>query len=273
MQTQSRSRLFWFWPLVLIGIGVLLLLDNFLLLDINVMAYWPVLLVVAGFQLLLRGDIALSWRSQTFGITRGSVEAGNIEIESGEVDVQLRALRKPGRLIAGQYTAHSRPSLRVRNNQAMLQMRRGQTWWLSMADWDIGLAHDLPWDLLVSSYLGQLEMDLRGLVINRAYIASGIGNVSIACPSRASGPIFARSTFGDVRISIPADLPATITIKQAPFARVHINRARFDEIAPGVFRTRDGSDDPISSELAPTGAAPTALNLTASTTFGAIYIA
>ncbi len=256
------KRILWLWPFVLIIGGALLLLGNFLLIDLDVSAYWPLVLVLLGIQLLARGDIGLGWSDHTFGITRGSVQSASLEVESGELDVQLRALRKPGRLIAGQYTARSRPALTVRNNHATLKMQRGHTWWMSLADWDLGIAQDLPWELLVSAFLGRLDVDLRGLDITRAYIASGLGHVSVACPIRTDGPIVARSTLGDVRISIPDRSQAIITVKTGPFGRLRINPNRFREVEPGVYTNLPDGDpgDQVSLEV------------TASTVFGSVSI-
>jgi hypothetical protein len=265
MESQPK-RTPWLWPILLMIGGVILLLKNFLLVNFDVRPFWPILLVALGIQLLVRGDVAPSWQAHTFGITRGSVQSGSIEIESGELDVQLRALRKPGRLIAGQYTARSRPALTVRNNHATLRMQRGQTWWLSLADWDVGLAHDLPWGVLVSSHLGRLEVDLRGLVIDRAYVSSGLGSVTIACPDRASGLVFARSTFGDVRLTIPPHSRAIIRVNSSPFGRVRVDATRFELAEPGVYATvwRDGQGEAAGE--------PVDLDMVASTVFGSIYI-
>ncbi len=253
----------WLWPLVLMAGGVLLLLERFMLIDVNLTPYWPVVLVVLGLQLLWRGDIAPSWQAHTFGITRGSVQSGSVEIESGELDVQLRVLRKPGRLIAGQYTARSRPDLTVRNNHATLRMQRGQTWWLSLADWDAGLAPDLPWEILVSSTLGRLELDLRGLLVERAYASSGLGHVNVTCPEHAAGVVFARSTFGDVRVTVPPGSRAHVTIQPSVFGRVRVDSTRFQADGPGVYSTRDaasGDDQAIDLEII------------AHTLFGSIYL-
>ena len=256
------KRTLWLWPPILIVGGVFLLLKNFLLIEFDVAPYWPVLLVALGLQLLIRGDIAPGWQSHTFGITRGSVQSGSIEIESGEVDVQLRNLHKSGRLIAGQYTARSRPGLVVRNNRATLRMQRGQTWWLSLADWDVGLAQDLPWEILVSSYLGRLEVDLRGLQIDRAYVSSGLGSVHVACPDQANGPVYARSTFGDVRLTVPEGSRAVIQISQSPFGRVRVNPTRFEQIEPGVYATTHQAGDSSAPDL----------TILTSTIFGSVYI-
>lgn len=218
-RSQLRQTPF-LWPVLIVIIGILLLLDNYLLLSLDVLNFWPILLIFLGLQLLWRGDFALSWQAQTFGITRGSVQSGIVEISSGEVDVKLKALTKPGRLAAGQYTARSRPNLNVRNNRAALTLRRGNTWLFSMADWDVNLAPDLPWAILVSSHLGHLELDLRGMDISRSYIASGFGDLRIVAPDRPAGPLLGRSTFGDVRLSIPEHVPAIIYVQSGPFCRV-----------------------------------------------------
>src|SRR5215468_9092119 len=163
-------------PLLLLVVGVVLLLKNFLFLvqfdqlkGVDVTRYWPVLLILLGVQLLIRGDIGLTWQGQSFGITRGSVQTASLEVSSGELDVKLRALRREGRLIAGQYTGRSRPDLVVRGDHARLKMQRGQTWPFSLADWEIGLAKDLPWDLLISAHLGELDIDMRGLQISQGH--------------------------------------------------------------------------------------------------------
>ena len=275
MDSQPK-RAPWLWPLLLTVGSVMLLLHNFLLIDFDVAPYWPVLLVALGIQLLLRGDIGPSWQAHTFGITRGSVQSASIEIESGELDVQVRALRKPGRLTAGQYTARSRPSLTVRNNHATLRMERGQTWWLSLADWDVGLANDLPWNVLASSYLGQMDVDLRGLIVDRAYVSSGLGNVEVACPPEAEGTIFARSTFGDVRLAVPTRSRAMITIKTGPFGRTRVNPDHFEQIGPGVYVTSESNPDTLTipdQDDDPHEDDPVYdLTIVVGTVFGSIYI-
>jgi hypothetical protein len=245
-------------PLLLVVVGVLLLLKNFLLIQtIDILQYWPVLLVLAGVQLLLRGDLGITWQAQTFGITRGSVQTASLEANSGELDVKVRALRREGRLIAGQYTGRSRPSLTVLNDHAHLIMQRGQTWPFSQADWEIGLAKDLSWTLLVSTYLGELDVDLRGLKIDQGYFGSGIGDVRVIVTDvadEACGDVRAVSTFGNVTLVIPPEVQAIIRVAQKPMARLQIDESRFLMLEPGVFATlgHEQSKAPINVELAST---------------------
>lgn len=217
------------WPLLLVATGALLLLDNFLLIEIDLQSIYPIALILLGLQLLWRGDIAPSWQAQTFGITRGNVEEGLLEVSSGELDVRLKASSRPDRLIEGQYTARSRPSLRVRNNRATLKMQRGTTWLLSLADWRINVSPDLPWSILVSTYLGQLDIDLRGLQIEHGYIASGIGDIRLICSDTLAGEIEVRSNLGDVRLAIPEGIPAILRVDAGPLSRIIRHSKRYLE--------------------------------------------
>ncbi len=246
-------------PLVLVAIGVYLLLRNFLLVEnLDLLKYWPVLLILLGLQLLLRGDIGITWQSQTFGITRGSVQTASLETSSGEIDVKVRALRREGRLIAGQYAGRSRPGLTVRGDHARLFMQRGQTWPFSQADWEIGLAKDLPWSLLISAHLGEIDVDLRGLQIDQANLASGIGDVRVIAsdlPGEATpGDIRACSTFGNVTLVIPPQVEAVIKVQHKAMSRLQIDEARFLMLEPGIYATLgyEQSSLPMTVELAST---------------------
>lgn len=249
------------WPILLVIAGVLLLLHNYLLIDLNVWEYWPLILVLVGLQLLWRGDIAPSWQAQTFGITRGSVQDGLLEISSGEIDVKVEALQESGRLVAGQYTARSRPSLSVRNNRVTLSMQRGQTWFFSLADWEVSLAADLPWTMLASAHLGQIDVDMRRLIVKRGYFASGIGNVRLVCSERGGGSLIARSTFGDVRLAIPPQVPAIIHVEASPLVRVIRHSRQYRELPDRTV---------VTTAYHETDAPP--LEITVSSTFGNIHL-
>ncbi len=240
MRSRSgRLSLFMFIPpMLLIAVGVVLLLRNFGLIEnVDVLRYWPVLLILGGLQVLTRGDVGLSWQTQTFGITRGTVQSAILESSSAELDVKIRALRREGRLIAGQYTGRSRPGLAVRGEQARLYLNRGQTWPFSGADWEIGLAKDLPWSLALTAHLGELDVDLRGLTVRRADLATGFGDVRLVLSEQISEGVRARSTLGNVVLSVPRDMEAMIRVAARPLGRLQIDEARFLMIEPGLYAT------------------------------------
>lgn len=232
----------WLWPLGMTLVGVVLLLHNFLLLEsFNVTALWPLLLVVAGAWILLRGDLTPGDEGRTFGITRGSVESAALEINSGEVDVNIRPLQREGRLIAGQYAAFARPALRVDGTHTHLLLNRAATPWLSFADWEMALAGDLPWEILVSTYLGRVNVDAAGLILERAVVATGFGDIRLICPAEAFTPLELRSTLGNIHLITPVGCRSQVTLAGGRLFGIHVDPNRYDEIAPGVFMAR-GSD-------------------------------
>jgi len=236
--TGSRGP--WLWPLALAAVGVVLLLDNFLLLEgFNPARLWPLLLVIAGAQLLLRGDLLPDWDSKTFGVTRGSVEAATLEINAGPIDVQVRALQREGRLIAGQYAAQSRPQMSVSGTRAFICMDRSAVPWLSFTDWEMGLARDLPWQIFVSTHLGQVNLDLSGLIVEEAVVGTGLGDIRLVCPQEALGPLRLRSALGEIHVITPHGCPAVIYTKAARFFKVYADPNRYEETEPGVFVARD----------------------------------
>ena len=257
-----RSRGPWLWPLMLAAIGVILLLDNFLLLgDFDPTLLWPLILVIVGAQILLRGDILPGTQHQTFGVTRGSVEAAALEISSGEIDVRVRSLQREGRLIAGQYAAQSRPQMAVEDTQAHILMTRAATPWLSFSDWEVGLARDLPWEIFVTTHLGQVNLDLSEIILQDAVIATGFGDVRFICPFEALGTVALRSTLGTIQVVTPVGYRARIMVAPGPFFGIHVDEQRYYQVEPNVYLSLDAPDDAPLVEISISG------------TFGDTYLA
>lgn len=230
-------------PLFLVVVAGLLLLSNFLLLgDFNIVDLWPLLLVVIGAYMLVRGDFVVSDDSYQFRLTRGSVESATVEINSGEIDVYIGAAPKgnPDRLILGQYAPQSRPALDVEeDNHANLRFARHQTPWLSFADWDLSLSRDLPWQIVASTYVGQVTADMSNLIIQNALFATGMSDIQVVLPREAFETIYARSLAGTIKVTVPSGIHARITIEGGRFFGVSLDENRFNEVEPGVFVTRN----------------------------------
>lgn len=241
-QGSSKKRGPWLWPLALAIIGIGLLLNNFLLLgDFNLLNLWPLSLVIIGAQVLLRGDFAPSWDSRTFGITRGSVESATLEISSGEIDTYLSALPATSqeRLIAGQFAVQARPNLKVQNLHAHLQFKRADTPWLTFADWEIGLARDLPWNIFATAYLGNIYLDLENLIIEKAAIYSGIGDIRLTLPLESFDVIRLRATLGNIYLRAPIGVRAHIHIQSGRFVQSYIDENRYQHVGDNVYLTQD----------------------------------
>ncbi|MCB9452110.1 MAG: hypothetical protein H6672_11775 [Anaerolineaceae bacterium] len=239
----KSSRGPWLWPLGMALVGIVLLLNNFLLVgDFNVVALWPLLLVVVGAWILLRGDLTPGEGGRTFGITRGSVESATLEVSSGEIDVQIQSLQREGRLIAGQYAAFSRPGLRVNGTHTHLMLHRGATPWLSFADWEMALAADLPWQVLLSTHLGRVNMDASGLILQEAIVATGLGDIRFICPPESFSVLFLCSALGNIHLITPVGYRTQIAASGSRLFGVHADPNRYETVAPGVFVSRDADE-------------------------------
>lgn len=230
--------------LALVALGIVLLLNNFLLLtNFNVAALSPLLLVLLGAAILLRGDLLPGTDARSFGITRGSVESATLEISAGEIDVIAQPFQREGRLIAGQYALNSRPLLDVQDNHATLRMDRSATPWLSFANWSLNLARDLPWSIFATSHVGQAQFDLSGLIVQSAVIATGIGDIRLTCPQEAIEPIVLRSAVGNIHLLSPYGSSVRVTVSGSRLFHVHVDANRYEAQSPGVYAAREPAAD------------------------------
>jgi len=234
------------WPLILVVIGGFLLLSNFFLLgEVQLLDLWPLILVVFGAWLLLRGDIVPSEDFRTFGITRGNIESATLEINSGEIDVQLRALQSQSaeRLIAGQYAQNARPQLEHSDVHVHLKMERNATPWLAFADWEMGLSPDLPWQVVMSSYLGQITADFSQIMTQNALISTGMGDIHLTAAPEAFESLYVRSILGNINVLTPMGYRVRVTVEGGRFFGVHVDESRYQEVDPGVYLSRDADMD------------------------------
>lgn len=248
---RSKQRIPWLWSVLLIVTGLVLLLDNFLLLgDFNAITLLPLVLVIAGAQILLRGDLVVSTESRRFGITRGSVESGTLEISSAEIDVDVRALHPDWRLrdgqhalIAGEYASGSRPQLDMVESHTHIKMMRWKTPILASVDWKVGVASDLPWQVLISTHIGQVNVDLANVIINDAVIATGFGDIRLVSPFEAFSDLHVYSTLGNIHIITPEGYNTQIIIPGSRLFRVNSDEERYENVEPGVYVARHADDD------------------------------
>ncbi|MBK9125052.1 MAG: hypothetical protein IPM16_18295 [Chloroflexi bacterium] len=230
-------------PLLVAALGVALLLENFLLLgDFRVSALLPLVLVALGAWILIRGDLGTR-TARTFGITRGSVQSGTLEISAGEVDVIVGGSARDGRLVEGQFARNSRPSLDVEDTHAHLQFLRSRTPWLSFADWQMRLADDLPWDVLISTSIGQINADLGGLIVQGVTLATGVGDIRLVSPSEAFDPVRVRSAAGDIHVIVPEGQAARVHVKPTRLFRVQVNETRYRVLEPGIYEAIKANDE------------------------------
>jgi hypothetical protein len=164
-------------------------------------------------------------------------------------------------LIAGQFAAQARPQMGVQDAHAYLKMDRAMTPWLSFADWEVGLARDLPWQIFVSTNVGQVNLDLSDVIVQDAIVATGVGDIRLVCPREAFGTLVVRSALGSVQWVTPHGVHARIHVSSGRLFGVHVDDNRYAQIEPGVYAAHDAELDAPVIEVEISG------------TFGDAYLA
>jgi hypothetical protein len=241
-----RSPAMGLLPLLIAGLGIFLLLVNFLLLPpVNLIALSPLLLVILGAVMLVNGDVSAARSSHAFGITRGSVQSATLEISAGEVDVSIGSLPASvsDRLIAGQYALDARPALALEGTHANLALRRNVLGLPTTLEWDLGLAQDLPWDVFLSTNIGQAEVDLSELVIHHAELNTGLGTIRLVLPREALDEIVVRSQAGIVQVIAPHG--AYVAVHLPTGRRLmdrHVDESRYVALQEDLYVTGAASE-------------------------------
>lgn len=221
------------------AIGGLLLLHGLLFLeDFSLVSLSPLLLVFLGAQVLLRGDLVPSTNARTFGITRGNVESATLTMNSGEIDVRLRAFppEMNERLVIGQYASQARPELALDGTHAYLTFDRAKTSWFTFADWDIGLSPAMPWSLLLSASFGQLDVDLAEVIVQDVRVYAGVGDVRIVAPRECLGDgVQVRTTLGNIQWLTPNGYRVEVYVQEGRFSKAHVDPTRYERLENGAW--------------------------------------
>jgi len=120
-----------------------------------------------------------------------------------------------------------------------LVMNRAATPWFSLSNWELGLARDLPWELFISTHLGQINLDLADVIVKQAVLASGIGDIRVIAPPEVLETIQIRSTLGNIHLITPIGYRTRITVKQGRFFDVHADENRYEQFESQTFVALD----------------------------------
>ena len=121
----------------------------------------------------------------------------------------------------------------------------------------------------VTTHLGQVQLDLSGLIVQRAVIATGFGDIRVVSPEEALEPLHLRSTLGNVHLIVPPGSNVRITASGSSLFHVHADETRYEAQPQGgsrygaqaVYVTRDPHAESPLIEISVSG------------TFGDAYLA
>jgi hypothetical protein len=248
---MHRHRFFTtFWAAVLILIGVLLLLRNFGILNVNVWGVvWPVMLVAAGVWILwgvTRERPAPEVREVTIPL-EGATQA-RLHIRHGAGRIKMGAALVPDALVTGTFSGGLDYQTHREGDTLVVDMRvpdQGMHWappWNwgpgGALDWSFDLSRDVELALRFDTGAGEARLDLTDLRVSRVELKTGASSTTLLAPANAgSTRVDVEGGAAAVNIRVPAGVAARIHA-QGGIAGITVDRDRFPRV-DDVYQSPD----------------------------------
>jgi hypothetical protein len=241
----------WLWAVILILLGVLLLLNNLGILNVDVWGLiGPLFLIGVGLSILW--SVLFGWPSveaEEVTIPLQGVTEARIHIEHGAGRLRVGAGADPGHLVTGTFTGGLEHRARHEGQRLSVEMcvspgafpaiffpwrwGPGRT-----LDWTFGLSREIPLALYFETGAGEARLDLTDLQVTDLRLQTGASSTNLTLPSQA-GHSRAKIEAGAaaVTVRVPSGVAARIQT-EAGLASITVNRDRFPREG-GVYRSPD----------------------------------
>jgi len=230
-----------FWPLILVLLGLEIIVGR-APAWVSVLAVILTLLAVGGlvaYGLAVRGGLrGRALVSEELYQPLEDLTSAQVKLTLGVGNVTLNALADSPALLAGevQYPAGSpiHQSFDTKGGQGLLHLEAegGAEWfpaWLGRQEvrWDLGLTPRIPLELEVEAGVGETELDLRELRVERFLLDTGVGEVSVTFPAEVEETrARVEAGVGSITLVIPEGVAARISVDTG-IGAVHVDQRRF----------------------------------------------
>lgn len=240
-----------FWAVILILVGLLLLLSNLGLLDVDIWSLiWPLLLIAFGLSILwgvLFGGPSVE--TEEVAIPLEGASQARVRVKHGAGRLRVDASAGQDNLISGTFGGGLEHRERRDGDTLNVEMRlSGRAFpdiffpWMwgpgSMLDWTFGLNGRVPLSLQVEAGAGEARLDLTELQVTDLRLQTGASSTSLTLPANA-GHTRAKIEAGaaSVTVRVPPDVAARIRA-EGGLASINVDRNRFPREG-GLYRSPD----------------------------------
>jgi hypothetical protein len=229
-----------FWGSLILLAGILLLVNNFV--RINVWdIIWPVAIILVGGWMLLGPRMSQrSLETQTVMVPLETASDADLYLHHGAGRLNLRSTNTPGVLLSGSCVGgadvnvqKSGPSTRVD-----VKSRAGEMWWPNVSGpygyaWDLMVTPQIPLRLTLETGASETNLDLRDLKVTELQIKTGASSSVVTLPAQAGMTrVKISSGAASVKLYVPDGVAAHISI-QSGLAGIHVDQNRFPAAASG----------------------------------------
>ena len=265
------------WPVVLIAAGVMFLLSNLGVLEVDfwqLWRLWPVLLILGGLDIILgrrsfignlvvatlavaimAGVVILlaaapdylspstSGRVESINEPLDGIERADLEIDFIAGQLEIGRLRDSSSLITVQLDLSTRHEpiweINRRSGQAIMSLGYDRTTWAQTwhDEWNLDLSPRALYALKLDIGAGEATIDLTGLHIQDLNVTTGAGQSTIIFPEEGDFSAAITGGVGQLVVRIPEEMAARVQVNQG-IDWVDIP-SRFEERGQGQYRTHD----------------------------------
>lgn len=236
---MMRSGRF-FWAVVLIILGVLFLISNLGILDINAWRlFWPAILVLLGIWFLIGSTTgARELVMEDGSVELGQADSATITVKHGAGRLSLSGAAEAGKLVSGSFASGLDAQVRLEGSRLNVVLQpQNRAFpdifysgnWVSGRGlfWDFGLTDKIPLDLVFETGAVDASLDLTDLQVKHLTIKTGASSTAVKLP-RAAGSTFFKVEAGaaSMDIMVPEGVEARIEA-EAGLASVSVDQSRF----------------------------------------------
>lgn len=235
---MNRGR--YFWALMIILLGVLLLLSNFDLIQVNIWGLiWPIFLVALGVWFLLGTTLSRrTIEAEEVSIPLEGAAEASLRIKHGAGRMHMGIGPGMGQLLEGRFGYGLKYTTQREGDHLRVEMKPSDDFlpnifmpWMwgpgGALDWDFGLTPDIPLNLHFETGAGEAGLDMRELKVKELRLQTGASATTVTLPARAGYTrVNIEAGVASVRLTVPEGVAVDIKAKSG-LASVQIDQKRF----------------------------------------------
>jgi hypothetical protein len=238
-----------FWGAIIILLGVILLINNFVEIDVG-RFIWPLFLILLGLWILW-GVFAAPRGFETEEATIPLEGAGEARVHIGHGAGRLRVSSGagPDELLSGSFGGGLEQKVKREGDvlDVKLNVRVSGAsfafpwmWWGPgrSLDWEVNLNEDIPLSLNLETGASDTRVDLSDLRVTDLRLQTGASSSEITLPANAGHTkAVIRSGAASVKVRVPDGVAARIKAGGG-MADIQVNKSRFPRVG-GVYQSED----------------------------------
>ncbi len=247
-----------FWGVLIILVGILFLLSNLNLLNINAWnLIWPIFLILLGVWFLWgitqRGR---GFETQNLSLPVENTRQAQIDIRHGAGRLSINAQTQPGELLAGSFAGGVDHELRRNVDSANVRLSAPTNRWMDIPwstggtgfEWSIGLNPGIRLNMDLKTGASESSIDLSRLLVSDLRIETGASSTNLMLPENAGKTrVQVKSGAASFNIRVPQGVGGRIRV-QSGLADVKIDGARFPRQGD-YYQSADYDVSPNSADI------------------------